>query len=367
MKATVSRKEFIQSLSLGSSFSGKNKALTALDYVKLVFGIGSYKIASNDGEIAINTFYRGGMGNEVEMTVYIEPKLLLNALKSIREDEVTLEFTERECIIKHNKGKFNIPLGDVDEFPTPKMDDNSTNIFVESNILFNWLKEAKNFVANDELRPIMNGVYLYVRNNEIGVCASDGHKLYTDHMNWEDNEEVDAVLSDKAISTLLDVINGTNITKIYFGERNIAFKAGDTSILCRKIEGRYPNFKSVIPVTHTIECECNKNEFLDSLSRCLIMANATSLIKMSIDGMNCKLEAEDFDFSKKSEENLMLSYSEAGTDITIGFKGVFAKLCFDAIESENVKMEMTDHSRAIVFKDENKENKVILLMPMQIS
>lgn len=367
MKVVVSRKEFIQSLSLGSSFSGKNKALVALDYVKLVFGLGSCKMSSNDGEIAINTFYRGGMGNEEEFTIYLEPKLLLNALKSIREDEVTLEFTERECIIKHKKGKFNIPLGDVDEFPTPKMDENPTQIFVESNILFNWLKEARNFVASDELRPIMNGVYLYVKNNEMGVCASDGHKLYTDHMKWEDNEEVDAVLSDKAISTLLNVINGTNITNIFFGERNVAFKAGDTSILCRKLEGRYPNFKAVIPSTHTIECECNKNEFLDSLNRCLIMANAASLIKMSIDGMNCKLEAEDFDFSKKGEENLLLACSEAGTAITIGFKGIFAKLCLDAVESENVKMEMTDHSRAIVFKDENKENKVILLMPMAIS
>lgn len=366
MKVIVSRKEFIQSLALGSSFSGKNKALTALDYVKLTFGVGSCKITSNDGEIAINTYYRGGMGNEEEMTVYVEPKLLLNALKSIKEEEVALEFMDKNCTIKHNKGKFNIPLGVVDEFPSPKMDENPTTIMIESGVLFNWLKEARNFVASDELRPIMNGVYLYAKDNELGVCASDGHKLYTDHIKWADCDNVDAVLSDKAISTLMEMINGTQITNVYFGERNVAFRAGDTSIMCRKIEGRYPNFKSVIPATHSIDCECSKVELLDSLSRCLIMANATSLIKMSIDGINCKLEAEDFDFSKKGEENLLLAYSESGTSITIGFKGIFAKLCIDAIENENVKMEMTDHSRAIVFKDEMKENKVILLMPMQI-
>lgn len=363
MEIRVDRKRFIQSLSLGSSFSGKNKVLPALDYVKFSVKNCDIKLSSNDGEIAINTMYRSAL-TEHEGEFFADPKLILSALKTLKDEVVELCIVDdRTMEIRHNNGKFSIPLGDVDEYPTPKMDEEVVKAEVSSELLFKWVKEARSFVASDELRPIMNGILLYYKNGEFGVCASDGHKLYTDNTKCTfEFGDVDAVLSDRAISALLDTINGTDKTTIYFGDKNVAFKADDTSIMCRKIEGRYPNFKSVIPNTHTIDCICDKGSMQESLTRVSTMANATSLVKMHIEGMECNLVAEDFDFSRKGEDRFFVSSINEG--ITIGFKGDFMKICLDSVESENVRMEMTDSSRAIVLKDEKNENKTILLMPM---
>ena len=363
MEIKVRRKEFIQSLALGSSFAGKNKVLPALDYVKFNVKDCDIKLSSNDGEIAINTMYRSAV-TEYDGEFFADPKLILSALKTLKDEEVSLCIVDEKTMeIKHKKGKFSIPLGDVDEYPTPKMDENVVKAEVLSEMLFKWIKEARQFVASDELRPIMNGILLYYKDGEFGVCASDGHKLYTDYTKCVfEFGDVDAVLSDKAISALLDTINGTQSTKIYFGDRNIAFKAGDTSIMCRKIEGRYPNFKGVIPSSHTIECECNKEEFQESLTRVLTMANAASLVKMQLNGLECKLVAEDFDFSRKSED--LFPISSLNDNITIGFKGIFMKNCLDTISSDCVLLEMTDSSRAIVMKDKENMNKTLLLMPM---
>lgn len=363
MEIRINRKKFIQSLSLGSSFSGKNKVLPALDYVKFNVKDCDIKLSSNDGEIAINTIYRSAV-TEYTGEFFADPKLILSALKTLKDEEVELYIVdERTMEIRHRNGKFSIPLGCVDEYPTPKMDENVVKADVSSEILFKWVKEARLFVASDELRPIMNGILLYYKDGEFGVCASDGHKLYTDHTKCIfEFGDVDAVLSDKAISALLDMINGTESTKIFFGDRNIAFKAGDTSIMCRKIEGRYPNFKAVIPSTHSIDCYCNKNEFQDSLMRVLTMANSTSLVKMELKNLECKLIAEDFDFSRKGED--LFAISSLNKNITIGFKGIFMKDCLDSIDSESVLIEMTDPSRAIVIKDNVNLNKTLLLMPM---
>lgn len=363
MEIKVNRKDFIQALSLGSSFSGKNKALTALDYVKFNVKDCDIKLSSNDGEIAINTIYRSAE-TEYEGEFFSDPKLILSALKTLKDEIVVLSLVDEKTLeIKHNNGKFSIPLGNVDEYPTPKMDEDVVKAEISSEVLFKWIKEARMFVANDELRPVMNGILIYYKNGEFGVCASDGHKLYTDNTKCTfEFGDVDAVLSDKAISALLDTINGTQTTKIFFGDRNVAFKAGDTSIMCRKIEGRYPNFKSVIPSSHTIECDCNKEEMQESLTRVLTMANATSLVKMQLDGMECKLIAEDFDFSRKGEDSFFVS--SLNEKITIGFKGIFMKICLDSIDSDNVILEMTDSSRAIVMRDSKNENKTLLLMPM---
>lgn len=363
MEIRVYRKKFIQSLSLGSSFSGKNKVLPVLDYVKFNVKDCDIKLSSNDGEIAINTIYRSAV-TEYTGDFFADPKLILSALKTLKDEEVELYIVdERTMEIRHNNGKFSIPLGDVDEYPTPKMDENIVKAEVESETLFKWIKEARLFVASDELRPIMNGILLYYKNGDFGVCASDGHKLYTDHKKCTfEFGDIDAVLSDKATSALLEMINETETTAIYFGDRNVAFKAGDTSIMCRKIEGRYPNFKAVIPSSHSIDCCCNKSEFMDSLTRVLTMANTTSLVKMMLEGMNCNLIAEDFDFSRKSEDTFLVS--SLSDKITIGFKGVFMKTILDIVDSEDVILEMTDPSRAIVIKDKSNENKTLLLMPM---
>lgn len=369
MKVIVNRKEFIQALSLGSSFSGKNKALMALDYTRLVFKENKCKIASNDGEMAITTTYTTSDYMMGEDTVYIEAKTMLNALKSIKEEEVAIDFDEKSCVIKHKRGVFNIPYGDVDAYPIPQMDKDSTILSVDSEALFNWMKEARQFVADDQLRPVMNGVYLFVRDNTIGVCASDGHRLYADSKHYDSDANVDVILSAKAISTLLDTINNTESTTMYFGERNVAFKAGDTSIMCRKIDGRYPNFKSVIPQSHNFSVECNKEEFVESVSRCLIMANQTSLIRMTISTDNSmELVAEDIDFSRKGQEFVEVENNTltSGAHLEIGFNGTFANVCMGAISSDKVRLELTDASRPIVMKDLDNETKTMILMPMML-
>ena len=366
MNITVNRKDFLQSLQLGSSFSGKNKALSSLDYTRLVFKDNNCRVTSNDGEMAITTTYMLDKSVEEQKEYYVEAKTLINAIRSIKEDAISIEFDDSTCVIKHSRGVFNIPLMDVDVYPVPTMDKDSTNVSVSSELLFNWLKEARQFVAEDELRPVMNGVYLYIKDNTIGVCASDGHRLYTDSSSFEHDGDVDAILSSKAIATLLETINNTESTTVYFGDRNVAFRAGCTSIMCRKIDGRYPNFKSVIPQTHKFTAEFVKSDLMESLSRCLIMANTNCLVKMNISSLEAKFVAEDIDFSKKGEEFVCVQSSSTGP-FEIGFKGTFAKVCLDVISSDNVVMELTDATRAIVMRDANNENKVIILMPMQLN
>lgn len=365
MNITVNRKDFLQSLQLGSSFSGKNKSLYALDFTRLVFKGTTCRITSNDGEMAITTSHHIESTNNEDVEYYVDAKTLINALRSIKEEYVTLDFDEKYCIIEHKRGKFEVPYGDVDVYPVPSMDKEPTTVVVSSEKLFNWLKEARQFVANDELRPVMCGVYIYIKDNSIGVCASDGSRLYTDCDDFESDREVDAILSAKAITTILDMINDTDETMIYFGERNVAFRAGDTSVMCRKIDGRFPNFNSVIPKAYKFNVSCNKEEFTESLSRCLIMANNNSLIKMTLENCLMKLVAEDLDFSKKGEDFVDITHhTMTDSQFEIGFKGTFAKTCLEAISSENVTLELTEASRAIVMKDSDNVNKVILLMPM---
>lgn len=361
----LERKEFIKALTLGSSFSGKNRVLPALDYVRLDYDPSYFmEISSNDGEMSVRTAFRN-VKCDVNFDIFLDPKLLLSSLKSLKDDTVKLSIKEKTCDVIHANGNYSIPLGVVDEYPQIKIDEENTCIVVKSERLFDWINIAKNFVGSDELRAVMNGIYIYVNNGMCGVCASDGHKLYNDYEHYsEDTTKCDGILTPNAINTVLSMLNGTESATILFGERNMSFTAGDTSITCRKIEGRYPNFNAVIPQTHSIDVYVDKDTISESLNRVLCMANSSCLVKMRIDGLNVTLTAEDIDFSKKANDYFLAT--DSNKNITIGLKGIFFKLCLDAILSDNVKIEMTDHSRAIVLIDSKEPNKRILLMPMQI-
>jgi DNA polymerase-3 subunit beta len=367
MKITTNRQNFVQALSLGSSLSGKSKVLPVLDFTKLSFKNNKCRISSYDGEIAISTICKCDSDLE-DKVFYVEPQILLKSLRSIKEEDVVLDFSEKELVINHRRGKFNIPLQDVAEFPTPVFDNDTQKITISSSILFNWIKESRTFVSTDSLRPTLCGFYLYIQDGELGICATDGFKLYSDNVAYQSDCNMDAIIPEKTANALLSMVNGTDKTEILFGENNIVFKNETTSLICRKITGKFPNFQAVIPNNHTVSADFRKEDFSDSLNRCLIMANTTSSsVKMELKREVCNLIAEDIDFSKKGEDFFDVSNCEMKEDsFTIGMRGSCVKQCLDSINSEDITIELTNPRTAIIFKDKSTPNKVILMMPLVI-
>ena len=367
MKITTNRQKFVQALSLGSSLSGKSKVLPVLDFARLVFKNNKCRISSYDGEIAISTTCDCDFDLD-EKVFYIEPQILLKSLRSIKEEDAVLDFLEKELVINHARGKFSIPLQDVSEFPTPVFDNDTKKIFISSSTLFNWVKESRTFVSTDSLRPTLCGFYLYIQDGELGICATDGLKLYADNIAYQSDGNIDAILPEKITNPLLTMINGTEKTEMMFGENNVVFRNDTTSLVCRKITGKYPNFKAVVPKDHTLSADFRKEDFSDSLNRCLIMANtASSSVKMELKRDVCNLIAEDIDFLKKGEDFFDVYNCEMKEDsFTIGMRGSFVKQCLDSINSEDITIELTNPRTAIIFKDKSTPNKVILMMPLMI-
>ena len=279
----------------------------------------------------------------------------------INSDDIEINVNGNTAEVKHAKGSFTFPVENDDEFPSIKPDDNCVEVSINAAILNNWIADGKSFVASDELRPVMNGLYVYCKENELGCCASDGHALFTDNVKVGNVPEFSFILNKNAFKTVCDAIQSVEEVKVKVGTRNVMFVAEGVSVIARQIDGRYVNFKAVCPKDNSIEVKVDRKEMLNAITRSSVSASKASMLtRMKVDGFNLEISSEDLDFNKEAREYLTV---EANGNIVIGFKASLLIQILNSISTDNVVITMKDPTKAAILKEEENNNKIFLLMP----
>lgn len=360
----LNKKEFIKTLNVGGTFAGRSKVLPILDCVKIKVYNGYLTVVSSDSENAISK--KMPINNtDGDSTFCVNFKDLSSYVKLVKGEVITLVVYEKELEVKHEKGNVTLPLMDSVDFPALSPEKDSSEVTLDAALLNNWIVDARNFVLDDDLRPVMGNIYVYSKGGEVGCCASDGHFLFTDNIK-EENSDWEFLINKGAFKSVCDVCQEAEKVTIKIGSRNVMFVGEGISVLARLTDGKYPNFKLVIPANNTIKVKCQKNELLDAINRVKVgVSNTSCLIKIAIEGFNMQVSAQDIDFNRKAMENVMV---EANGNITIGFNANKFITCLNSIVTDNVILNMTNSSRACVMTDdEENSNKVVLLMPMLLN
>ena len=299
---------------------------------------------------------------------------LLEAVKGFSEQPITFDVNLEQNLVKisYQNGLFSLPVDNADEYPVAQ----SVNEFAKAITLPNAVL-AENITrtifatAQDELRPVMNGIYFDLSTDNLAVVASDGHKLVRNKIFTVKSDEPSAFILPKKPAGLLKNLlgkDGGDVT-IRFDERNAEINYGDGVLQCRLIEGRYPNYNSVIPQNNPNEVRVDRLGLLAALRRVQPFANDSSnLVRFHVEGSTLQLDAEDYDFSKTATERMICEYN--GNPMNIGFKGNAFIEILSNIECPEVVIQLADSSRAgLVLPSEQPENQEILMlmMPMLIN
>lgn len=364
MKITLDKKEFVKALQVGGSFAGKSKVMPILDCVKIKVGLDKMTIVSTDSENAISKRLNGITSDE-EGNFCVNMNDLMSYIKLINSDEIEINIDGKTAEVKHAKGSFTFPVESSDEFPSIKPDEDCVEVSINAALLNNWIADGKNFVASDELRPVMNGLYVYCKENELGCCASDGHALFTDNIKVENVPEFSFILNKNAFKPVCDAIQCVEEVRVKVGTRNVMFVADGVSVIARQQEGRFPNFKGILPKYNHIMLKVDRKEMLNAITRSSVGASKASMLtRIKVDGFNLEISSEDLDFNKEAREYLTV---EANGNIVIGFKASLLIQILNSISTDNVIITMKDSSCAAIFKEDNAESdKIYLLMPMMI-
>ena len=304
----------------------------------------------------------------------VHNRTILDAVKELPEQPLTLDIDMEAYTIKviYQNGIYNFTGQNADEYPRPQaISDNATSIVVDANVLANNINRSIFATAQDELRPVMNGIYFDLTPDALAIVASDGHKLVR-NKNYTVKSEVPAafILPKKPATLLKNVLqrDGGDVT-IRFDERNAEISFADSVITCRLIEGRYPNYNSVIPQDNPNQITIDRKSLIGTLRRVLPFASDSSqLIRFRVEPGKLTLSSEDIDFATSAKEEITCEYN--GSPMSIGFKGPSLTDILNNLDSEDVIIELADPSRAgIIVPGQQPENEdvLMLIMPMLLN
>lgn len=363
MNITVSKHAFVKALQTGGYFAGKNKIMPILDCVKIKMKDNSMTIVSSDKDNAISKRLNDVLGDDCQFCVNY--KDLSNYVKLASGDSLHMEISEDGLMltVKHEKGYMEIPLFSVEDFPSIQPDKDSLDVEMDAALLNNWIVYGKDFSANDELRPIFNGLYICHNNGKLECCSTDSTKLFSASLDCQDMEDFNFVISSKVFGAVCESISDSEKVKIKIGGKNITFVCNGVSVMSRVIEGKFPNFKSVIPENNNIVARVNKKDFMAAIARCSLSASqASELIKLTINENMMNLSGVDVDYNRKGSEDLTV---DTNGNIEIGFKSSSLATILRNMETSDIYIHMSESSRAAIFTEtEHDYEKLFLLMPM---
>ena len=375
MKFVVSSMELLGHLQAISRVISNKNTLPILDNFLFTLEDGNLEITASDLESTLITQIQlentDGSG-----TVAVPARILADTLKEFPDIPLTFEINTESLmiVIQSENGKFSIMGQNGAEFPQMPVikDDQKQVLELEYEVLLTGINKSLFATADDELRPVMNGIFMELSPDDITFVASDAHKLVRYKRTDAASESASNFILPKKPASLLKNILPKEENKVVleFDDRNASFTLTNYKLVCRLVEGNYPSYNSVIPTDNPYRMSIDRLSFYNTLKRVSVFSNqASNLVKLALTGNQLNISAQDIDFSISATERLSCQYE--GEDMEIGFKSTFLIEILANLASDDVILEMSDPSRAGILlpavTDNESEDILMLLMPMMIN
>ena len=374
MKFIVSSLKLLKNLQALSGVIGSKNTLPILDDFLFQLTENELKITTSDLDVTMSVRMVPDM---VDGTgeVTIPARLLLEIMKNFPDVPITIAVDNNTLAVEliAGEGRYKLAGHKSDEFPQlPVMADTST-WEIPADVLAKGFEKTVFATGMDEIRPIMSGVLMEMSNDFLTFVATDAHKLVRyRRMDVKSDVAASFIMPKKPINQLKNILAtlADEPVRIEFNKTNASFVFGDYVLICRLIEGRYPNYDAVIPKNNPNQLTIDRQTFLSAIRRVAVFSSkATHQVRFRIAGQELTLTAEDIDFYNEAKERLTCSYQ--GEDMEIGFNSRFLQEMLANFDSEMVKIEMSAPNRAgIIIPSENEneaEDLLMLLMPVMLN
>ncbi len=371
MKFIISSLNLLKSLQALSGVLNSNNTLPILDDFLFDLQDNVLRITASDLETTMTINLTPDMV-EGSGQLTIPARLLLDIMKTFPDIPVTFDINDDTLGIElfAGEGKFKLAGHKSDEFPQFPSLENPTEISLPSALLVNAFEKTVFATGIDELRPAMSGVFCEMGEENTTFVATDAHKLVRyRRLDAKTDNPSTFILPRKPINQLKNLLGNLEDESVAlsFDQTNALFIFKNIKLVCRLIEGKYPNYEAVIPTHNPNKLTIDRASLLNSLRRVSIFANqSTHQVRFKITGQELQLSAEDLDYSNEGKERLTCSYE--GDDMEIGFNSRFFIEMLTNMDQDEIRLEMSAPNRAgIMFPVANEnENEDILMLVMPV-
>ena len=372
MKFLINSQALLRQLTQLSGVLNSSNTLPILDNFLFEIKGGELTISASDLETTMST----SMPVEAkdDLLVAIPAKMLLDSLKQFPEQPLnfTVDTKTFGIEIASDFGKYKVSGLNGEEFPKAPELEASAKFELDGAILSRAISKTVVAAGNDDLRPVMSGIFFELYEDNVRFVATDAHRLvrYT-RTDVSGGGSGSFIVPKKPLNLLKSMGSyADSLVTIEYNDSNAHFTFDNVSLMCRLIEGKYPNYEAVIPKENPNKLTVGRQDLLNSIKRVSIFANkATNQVRLKISGSELHISAEDLDFANAANERLTCSY--AGEDMEIGFNSRFIIDMLGNISSDNIIIEMSAPNRAGIIlpeeQEDNGEDMLMLVMPVMLN
>jgi len=373
MKFIISSSTLLKQLQAIGGVLTTNNTLPILDNFLFELNEQELSITASDLETTMTSRVNLDMAEEGG-SVAIPAKILLDTLKTFSDVPVSfsVDTSNYGVTMTIGEGKYRLAGQNGEEYPRAEPIENPSKINMGSDVLGNAISKTVFAASNDDLRPVMSGIYCELSSNNVTFVATDAHKLVRYSINDVSvGEESSFILPKKPLNQIKNIIiQDEEPVDIEYSNTNVRFNFKNITMTSRLIEGKYPNYNAVIPEVNPNVMSIDRVQFANSIKRISLFSNqSTYQVKFKIAGSELLLSAEDVDYSNEAQERLTCHYE--GSDLEIGFNSKFVLEMLNNIDSEQVKVEMSEPNKAGIITPVDEENKsediLMLVMPVMLN
>jgi DNA polymerase-3 subunit beta len=373
MKFIVSSSLLLKNLQSIIGVINTNNTLPILDDFLFDLKDDVLTITSSDLETTMSVMLKTDQALE-NGSIAIPARILVDTLKTFADIPVsfTINDDNQGVEISAGDGKYKMAGHKSDEYPRIPELESTTSIELTSSLLSQAITKTLFATGNDELRLVLSGVFCELSPDDITFVATDAHKLVKyKRTDAKSNESASFILPKKPLNLLKNIIAGQEIpVNIEYNRTNAFFAFQNIHLVCRLIDGKYPNYDAVIPTENPNKLTIDRTALLTTIRRVAIFANqSTHQVRFKLSGKELVLSSEDLDFSKESKDRLTCDYE--GDDLEIGFNSKFLIEMLNNIDTDEVRLEMSAPNRAGILLPVNQENKnediLMLVMPVMLN
>jgi DNA polymerase III subunit beta len=373
MKFIVSSTNLLRSLQAITGVQSSNNTLPILDNFLFELSEKTLHISASDLETTMTVDIELSHAEDPG-SIAIPAKLLLDILKTFPELPITftIDLTTKMVEISAAEGKYKLSGYDADEFPRIPVMEEASSLEINSLSLAEAINKTLFATGNDELRPVMSGVFCQLNENDITFVATDAHKLVRyRRTDIQTETPVAFILPRKPLNQLKNILAAQDVAvKVEYNTVHAFFAFENIKLICRLIDGKYPNYEAVIPANNDKKLTIDRSMLLNSIRRVSIFANqSTRQIRVRVSGQELTLSAEDVDLSNEARERMNCQFE--GEDIEIGFNSKFILEMLNNLDMEEVLIEMSVPNRAaLIFPVNNEdanEDILMLVMPVMLN
>lgn len=306
--------------------------------------------------------------SESDVRFAVNAKILQDAIKEIPEQPLTFDFNEAtfEITINYHNGQYKLMAQNAEDYPSPALiEDSQIHVKMDSQTLYAGIVRSMLSVANDSLRPQLNVICFDVKSDKLNIVACNGNQLTLTKITSDNKSEGTFLLHSRTASILKNILSKEQSTAtLSFGNRSATFKTEKYTLICRLVEGRYPNYQIIIPTENNNVINISRKDFIGVLRRVMIFAKTGSvLVKIRLRANEINISSQDIDFGKSAEEKMFCDYS--GIPMDIAFNGSMLLEFFQIMDSEEVEIKLSDHKRAaLITPTQQKEGEEVLMLLM---